>query len=386
MSFKLLTPRLTELGKIKIGGKGEARQKAGGKGEWRLPVKYDYFVITGHERDTAGNLKIDKPLMDRLLEKYGCDVAEPVAGQPGQTKPTRRLREIPVALLSDEIEDSLSAVYSYYQGRRRLATCDGETVTQFVQRDGDGFTELKEPVEKPCDGKHHLAEGWKLHTTLQVVIAEGEARWGGVYRFRTTSEISADQLLGTMLQVKTLTRGILAGLPLRLVVRPMEVSPEGKATTVHVVHLELRGSDLNQIQQQALQIAQANIRNVRELGAASSQLRRLLAAPEPIEEQEEVAEEFHPGPETATPQPARKKKAPPGSTTVELPASEVTVTVDRPTQAAPRASVPDLVAELASAKQVGPPPPAPKPAPATPPPTDVDVSGAAEADEVDFPF
>lgn len=381
MGTKLLQPRLTELGKIKIGGKGAERQ--GKKGAWRMPVKYDYFVVTGHERDSAGNLKPDKELMSRLLERYGTDVEEAevdsAGNGTGKTKVVRRLREIPVALLSDEIDDSLSAVYSYYVGKRRCGTCDGETFTKFAEPKDGEWVALQAPISKPCDGKHHLGEGWKLHTTLQVVIADGEARWGGVYRFRTTSAISADQLLGTMLQVKTLTRGILAGLPLRLVVRPMEVSPDGKATTIYVVHLELRGADLNAIQQQALQIAQTNVRNARELSAASHQLRALLAAPESDEEQADAAEEFHPGPEQArVVVEAQPAPAPALAPAKKDPLADLlTVPAKLEPAAAPPASPP-----------VAPAPNPPAPAAAAPAPTAAPTqpSPATESDEVDFPF
>src|SRR5687768_3771278 len=65
-------PRLCELGKIKIGGLGEARQKQGG-GTWRLPRKDDHFTITTLYRDARGDLLPDKELMDQLLDEFGDD-------------------------------------------------------------------------------------------------------------------------------------------------------------------------------------------------------------------------------------------------------------------------------------------------------------------------
>ena len=53
-----MTGRLTELGKVRIGGHGEERKMADGRA-WRLPVKHSYFTITGCERDSAGDLKVD---------------------------------------------------------------------------------------------------------------------------------------------------------------------------------------------------------------------------------------------------------------------------------------------------------------------------------------
>ena len=49
---KGLNPRFAEVGKIKIGGKGETKKTSGGK-DFQIPVRYDHFVVTTTER-TAG--------------------------------------------------------------------------------------------------------------------------------------------------------------------------------------------------------------------------------------------------------------------------------------------------------------------------------------------
>ena len=81
---------------------------------------------------------------------------------------------------------------------------------------------------------------FKKHTTMEFVIRVPEARWGGIYRFRTTSEITADQLYGSLLHLKRLTNGVISGMPLMLVVRPVVVTPDGKPTMVYVCHVELQ--------------------------------------------------------------------------------------------------------------------------------------------------
>ena len=291
-----LRPTLAELGKIKIGGKGEERPtKSGGK--FRLPEKHSYFTITGTDRDSAGDLKVDEALMKRLLEKHGVDVTEDKKGT-GKTT-TRRLREIPIALLSDAIEEVLQASYCFYDGRSMVARCDGETCVWYRDAKGNPIPEGK---AIPCNKEHEkLGQDnkprFKLHAKFLCTIADGDARWGGVYVLRTTSKISLEQLFGTLQHIKALTSGILAGLPLRLVVRGIEVAPEGKSSTVYVVHVELRGADLNAVQQQALQMAQVRLRNAKELASVGQQYRALLSAPgenEDAEEQADVAEEFHP--------------------------------------------------------------------------------------------
>ena len=69
--MKSIQPRLTELGKIKIGRK-EAQERKSKTGEaWRKPEKLDHFLITTRERDAAGDLVVDEALMKLLLEQQG---------------------------------------------------------------------------------------------------------------------------------------------------------------------------------------------------------------------------------------------------------------------------------------------------------------------------
>jgi hypothetical protein len=266
----MLKPRLVELGKIKIGTLGEKKTTAQGK-EYRIPKKLDHFIITTMNRDKEGLLQRDDELMAQLMKDSNS--------QDGH------LREIPIALLSDEENDILQCAWVYYNGKTCLARSDGHTLTKFA--DLATGRALKEPQELPW--RPELAEQtnakgvriFKKHTVLNCVVAAGSARWGGVYKFRTTSVISADQLLG---------------MPLRLVVRPMQVAPEGKVTTVHVVHLELRGPDLQAIQQKALELAQFQLANRQRLLTVQRDMRKLLVAPgeeSPIEAAD-IQQEFQP--------------------------------------------------------------------------------------------
>jgi hypothetical protein len=282
--IKGITPRLAELGKIRIGKKdAQVRQTKSG-GTWRAPEKLDHFLITGCGRDAKGDLKVDQRLMDRLVREYGDEDG--------------KLRQLPISLLSDDVDEVITASYCRYDGRSLTAHCDGETCTWLRDKNGNAINK-----QIPCSGEHEQ-KPWKLHATLACVIASGEASWGGVYKFRTTSRITVDQLYGSLLHLQSLTSGILQGVPLRLVVRPVEVSPEGKATTVYVVHIELRGADLSAVQQQVIQLAQVRIQNERQLRSVRSEYLKLLKAPGVDEdelEQADVAEEFDPGERQALP-------------------------------------------------------------------------------------
>lgn len=278
-----------ELGKIKIGGKGAERQKQGG-GTWRLPEKHDYFTITTMNRSAKGDLVVDDALMQDLLGNYG--------DKDG------KLRQIPIRLLSDDIEDVLQSAFVWYGGKTIGARSDGVRVTWF--NDPQNGRRYKEPIEDKWDtacldmkdskGKNIF----KVHTNLSCVIAASESRWGGVYKFRTTSVISFRQLYGGLAHIHALTGGILAGMPLVLAVRPIQVSPEGTAITVHVVHVELRGKDLQQLQNQAADLAKFRLTFAKQIETTKQQYRKFLELPgvESPEDAKDIAEEFAPEEQT----------------------------------------------------------------------------------------
>ncbi len=293
MLSDLIKPRVCELGKIKIGGLGEERQKSSGSGTYRMPEKHDCFTVTTLHRDAKGDLIPDAELMASLK-----DMADPDG----------KLRQLPISLLSNDLEDVMQAAYVWYQGKRLAGRGDGKTLTKFFDLGRQQW--LATPDVRPWKPEYADLTGpdgkklFKLHVTLNCVIAAPSARWGGVYKFRSTSQITAEGLYGSFTQLRLLTGGQLRGLPLRLVVRPIQVSPEGKPITVYVVHAELRGPDLQAIQTLALERAKHEIDNAKQLGELQQQYRALLAAPgdrETEEEQAEVAAEFHPEPADGEP-------------------------------------------------------------------------------------
>ena len=77
-----------------------------------------------------------------------------------------------------------------------------------------------------------IALAIKLSSRGPVLFTQMRGGRGGVpfrvYKFRTTSRISASQLVGSLVQLQQLTGGVLRGLPLQLVVRPIRVTPDGK--------------------------------------------------------------------------------------------------------------------------------------------------------------
>ena len=105
----ILRPAICELGKVKIGGLGEARKGAGGT-DYRLPKKLDHFRIVSLNRDAQGDLAEDKVLMDSLAKLADSD---------------GKLRQLPIVLLSNDINEVLQASWVWYSGKRCAARSDG---------------------------------------------------------------------------------------------------------------------------------------------------------------------------------------------------------------------------------------------------------------------
>ena len=216
------------------------------------------------------------------------------------------LRQIPIFLLSDEIDEVIQAAYCWYAGRKIWARSDGKTVTWYG--DPAAMRKLETPKVEPWDPKYlNFTDPkgvpiFKLHLIFHCVIQSSQGRWGGVYKFRSTSLITASQLLGSLIWIKKITGGYLEGIPLWLVVRPVQVSPAGQTITVHVVHCEIRGSDLSAIQQQAIKVAESRISQAKQLDKLAIEYRQLLSAPGDdgdTDLPDEVQQEYHPEGEAA---------------------------------------------------------------------------------------
>lgn len=281
---KNLVGRRPEIGKVKIGIKGSERQSAKGN-TYRSPEKLDHFIVTGLDRDSHDDLAVDRDLMAELGTGAPTSKHPLLSGVPA-------LKEIPIELFADDLDDVISQAYCWYPGKAIGARCDGETATYYTDAAG---RRLATPIERPCNGEHEAA-GWKLHTRFDFAIRSARARFGGIYSFRTTSRITAEQLVGSLVTLRTMACGALQGLPLVMVVRPMQVAPDGKPTTVYVVHVEARAESQRKLLQIVAENEEINTRFATRLTAAREQARRLLLPPglESAEEQEEIAAEFHP--------------------------------------------------------------------------------------------
>lgn len=260
---------VVEVGKVKIGGLGDERTAQSGR-KWRPPVKLDHFVITTLHRDEKGLLVPDTGLMESLAEYADKD---------------GKLRSLPVMFLSNNVEDVFQSGYVWYVGKNLGARSDGRTVTFYF--DPTTGKPLPEPRVLPWskqfldhpDPAARNRKLFKLFSTLNVVIATGTARWGGVYKFRTTGQISGRQLYDSLSLLHRLSGGMLRGPLFRLVVRPMTVSPEGKTTTVYVAHVEYISNDPKALLTQAREQRTFELASMEAVVQAERQYKALLAAP-----------------------------------------------------------------------------------------------------------
>lgn len=271
--IKGIKPQLAEAGKIKIGGLGEKRTSKSGN-EYRLPVKFDHFVITKTTRDQNGDLFIDADLMMEL--------------KPDKDQ---NIRAIPIVLHSDEIEEVFPTAYALYSGKKCHCRGNGETAIRREVID-DQYTNREKEISCPCDyldgdGKYICKANGKLYCSI---VAGSSAVAGAVHIWRTTSIISVQRMLGSLIQIKSIC-GTLRGIPLWLKIEPIAVDPSGQGSiTVYCCHVELRAKDVLQVQERALQSMKLRDQ------LASPEYRGLLSAPgesETDEEQAEIAAEFY---------------------------------------------------------------------------------------------
>lgn len=282
--IKGLVGRLEEVGKVKIGGKGEIKTSRSGK-SFAQPVRYDHFVITLNQRDRAGNLIVDTALMEQLKQAYG----------------TEKLTELDIVFLFDDIDLNFQYRLSYYgqggvkcYGNGEIAYRIAEVVAKNeIVRKENGI--WKEVACNPETCQFYVAGHCKGHGVLNFVIPQAP-RIGGVYRFRTTGWNSIKAILGSLEYIQMLTGGILAMLPLKLVYRQKTIQDrEGKLRSVPVVSIEYAGQ-FAKLFEDLRRVAEIRALARTDMKRLEMEARQALPAPgeEPVEEQEEVAQEFYP--------------------------------------------------------------------------------------------
>lgn len=241
MIKKGLIPRFAEIGKIKIGGKGEKRKSKEGK-DYQLPIRFEHFVITTTEKGSDGNFIINHDIMKKLG-------IEP--------------KELSIRLPFDSIDMNFYTSFQYYAGKKCICRGDGEKATR-VDRDGnEGQVNCN-----PDTCEFLQSEKCKVSGILSCYLTDS-MEIGGIYRFRTHSWNSVSSILAALQYFSENTNGVLQGLPLKLKFLKKSTQDHGNVNIVTVVldGVELKklrelafveyenrlkiGIDMKQIEQQA---------------------------------------------------------------------------------------------------------------------------------------
>jgi len=246
--IKNLMPGLTELGKIKIGRKGNMKTSSGGK-EFQPPQKLDHFVVTTLERDETGNFIKDEEIHKMLGDK-----------------PTR----IPILLVFDDITLNFQSRYACFKGRTAFCSGDGEHA---IKQD------TPELIPCPCplaDPQSDTKTPCKMHGILSVMI-QGAEKFGGVWKFRTTSYNSIQGITSSLCAIQRMVGGPIAGLPLELVLsNKTAITPKtGEATKIQIVSVEYPGS-MEQLREQGIKVLSASVNHRRQLALIEAQAKEIL--------------------------------------------------------------------------------------------------------------
>ena len=275
MPVRGLMPGLLEVGKIKIGIKGDLVKSKDGN-EFRLPQKIDHFRIVKNERDENDDYILDDQIIEIIKDNpaavYNKDM---------------NIIGIPIRLLYNEIDLVFPTQYvSYVAGK---LSCSGNGV-KGTTRDG-------REVACPCkrlDGAYTGKDKCKISGTLSCII-EG-SNVGSCYKFRTTSINSARYILSSLMLIKAATGGLLSFIPLRLVINPKKtiIPATGAPTTIYVVTVEFQGG-IDQLQKKALEMGQERVSLIENMRDIEIEARKIVSSDVDTDrEEKEFAEEFFP--------------------------------------------------------------------------------------------
>jgi hypothetical protein len=262
---------LPEIGKIKIGGKGEKVTSRKGN-VFRMPEKHDFFTVTTCERDKNDDLIKDKEIHKELERKqYG-------------NKP----KKIPVMLLYNKIENNYQSRYACYNKKQPICVGDG-TIAYRIDKKTDKLTDK---IECPCN----LAEEGrcKIHSNLSVLMNLENIMLGGVWKFRTGGFHSTRGMLQSLTFIQSATGGVLAGIPLVMTVRPQTALVDGKNMTIYVVGVFFDGG-IQKLKETSLQIAQNNaIHQIKLDNIEENAKKQILHERSLMIEAPDIVDEFHP--------------------------------------------------------------------------------------------
>jgi hypothetical protein len=207
-----MKPQLAELGKIKIGVKGDKMVRG-----HLLPKKLDHFMIATLMKDDDGRLEMDDSMNEIIGEK--CT-------------------SLDICLCYDDFTMNMTSSYSWFAQSKLVCMGNGQTA---MRRNEDGSEE--KIICNPKDCTAYKEKKCKPYGRLSVILAAAN-RIGGVYILRTTGWNTIRNVLSSMAFIRKEAGGVLAGLPLRMRLLPMTVTPRdvGHNVEIYAVNIEYPGT------------------------------------------------------------------------------------------------------------------------------------------------
>ena len=275
--IKNLDLMLAEVGKIKIGTKGDLRK--GKNGDYRMPVKLSHFLITTMGRDRNDLLIPDAEMM----EKYG-------------EKPT----ELDIMFMSDDIEEIFQTSYALFAGSKCKCRGDGETAIR-VNRDGSSEKIKCDTLTCPFYADENSKAKCKMNGVLSCLLSKS-TRLGGVYKFRTTGFHSVRNVLSSLAFIQKLTGGRLAAIPFKLTLA-MKTSSKPGVAPFYAVNVVYQGT-ANEMLECVINEAKNRALLKHDMKMLELKVDTIDGALSP-EEMKDITEEFYPENQENYPHPAK---------------------------------------------------------------------------------
>ena len=266
MMIRGMTPQLAEVGKIKIGVKGEKMVRG-----HLLPQKLDHFAIATLMKDDAGRLVMDDQMNKIIGEK--CT-------------------SLDICLCYDDFAMNMPSSYAWFAQSKLVCMGNGEMA---MRRKEDGSEE--EIICNPKECTAYKENKCKPYGRLSVILADAN-RIGGVYVLRTTGWNTIRNVLSSMAFIRKEAGGVLAGLPLRMRLLPMTVTPRdvGHNVKIYAANIEFPGT-LSELKQAGEKEMERRLKLGINMKQTEEKYRESVKArmkEEAEEEAVDIAEEFVP--------------------------------------------------------------------------------------------
>lgn len=205
-------------------------------------------------------------------------------------------RSLTVAVLFDDPQLFLHQSFTCYARTRLVAFGDQYVITEFVEAGKSAKGQpTYEPRRYPCgtDDYDRVRASCRVTFSLAFVLAEWRGARAhvvfpdgvGHYRLRSGSSHSLRTIVGSLEEIRRLTGGRLAGIPLTLRLEEWEVvDPQGMRRAAPVFTLALRPPE-------AIRLESGNFQQVIGGALLAGEALRVRALPPPAETMADLAEE-----------------------------------------------------------------------------------------------